>query len=468
MDRSIARGILSQARPIFVGQVAVMLYAVVDTVLTGHASATDLAAMGLGAGVYSSVFVSLLGAINALNPIIAQHHGGRRHLAIGVSYVQGLWLAWLLSIGGGLFLAFPELWLAWIHAPPEVEALVTRYLRVLSLALPAALMFRVISVLNVAVARPQVVMRMQVAGLVLKVLLSYVLIFGRLGMPGLGAVGGALASAIVFWALLVAGWAHTRLDPFYRRFEIHWAGPRGPVLRELIHLGVPIGLSYALEATSFTFITLLVARLGTSVMGGHQVVANLAALCFMVPLSLAVATATLTAHAIGAQDGPRARRTASTGIRIAVIVSASLALAVWTLRGPIVRLYTSDAAVAAVALTLIPYLAAFHVFDALQTGVGFVLRAHKRAVPPTVIYALALWGVGLFGGYHVAFVGLWGPPWGVTGMWLMQSVGLALAGLLLLAFYLWLLRAQDRWAGAARRRPLGGKFESGHPGSDRS
>jgi MATE family multidrug resistance protein len=453
MEPSIARSILSQARPIFVGQVAVMLYAVVDTVLTGHASATDLAAMGLGASVYSSVFVSLLGAINALNPIIAQHHGGRRHVAIGVSYVQGLWLALLLSIGGGLFLAFPDAWLAWIHAPPAVEAMVTRYLRVLSLALPAALMFRVISVLHVAVARPQVVMVMQVSGLALKVLLSYLLIFGGLGLPRLGALGGALASTVVFWALLVVGWAHTRVDRFYRRFEIHRAGPRWSVLRELIRLGIPMGLSYALEATSFTFITLLVARLGTSVMGGHQVVANLAALCFMVPLSLAVATATLTAHAIGAEDASRARRTASTGIRIAVIVSASLALAVWMLRGAIVRLYTSDAAVAAVALTLIPYLAAFHVFDALQTGVGFVLRAHKRAVSPTVIYALALWGVGLFGGYHVAFVGLWSPPWGVSGMWLMQSVGLGLAGVLLLGSYLLLLRTQDRLRGEVPREP---------------
>jgi multidrug resistance protein, MATE family len=453
MEPSIARSILSQARPIFVGQVAVMLYAVVDTVLTGHASATDLAAMGLGASVYSSVFVSLLGAINALNPIIAQHHGGRRHVAIGVSYVQGLWLALLLSIGGGLFLAFPDAWLAWIHAPPAVEAMVTRYLRVLSLALPAALMFRVISVLHVAVARPQVVMVMQVSGLALKVLLSYLLIFGGLGLPRLGALGGALASTVVFWALLVVGWAHTRVDRFYRRFEIHRAGPRWSVLRELIRLGIPMGVSYALEATSFTFITLLVARLGTSVMGGHQVVANLAALCFMVPLSLAVATATLTAHAIGAEDASRARRTASTGIRIAVIVSASLALAVWMLRGAIVRLYTSDAAVAAVALTLIPYLAAFHVFDALQTGVGFVLRAHKRAVSPTVIYALALWGVGLFGGYHVAFVGLWSPPWGVSGMWLMQSVGLGLAGLLLLGCYLLLLRTQDRLRGEIPREP---------------
>ena len=137
-----------------------MLYGVVDTVLTGHASATDLAAMGPGTGVYSSVFVSLLGAINVLNPIIAQHHGRRRHVAIGASHMQGLWLALLLSIAGGLFLVFPEPWLAWIQAPPAVEGLVTRYLRVLSLALPAALMFRAIAALNIAVARPQVVIRM--------------------------------------------------------------------------------------------------------------------------------------------------------------------------------------------------------------------------------------------------------------------------------------------------------------------
>ena len=355
-------------------------------------------------------------------------------------------LALLLSIAGGLFLAFPEPWLGWIHAPSDVEALVTRYLRVLSVALPASLMFRVISALNIAVARPQVVMRMQVAGLALKVVLSYGLIFGALGLPRLGAVGGALASAIVFWALFVAGWAHTRLDPFYRRFTIRGEAPRWSVLREQVQLGIPMGLSYALEATSFTFITLMVARLGTSVMAGHQIAANLAALCFMVPLSLAVATATLTAHAIGAEDAGRTHRTAATGIRIAVIAGASLALAVWTLRHPIVRTYTSDAAVAAVALTLIPYLAAFHVFDALQTAVGFVLRAHKRAVAPTVVYALALWGVCLFGGYQVAFRGVWGPPRGVTGMWLMQSVGLGLAGALLLGFYLWLLRRRTAQA----------------------
>ena len=94
------------------------------------------------------------------------------------------------------------------------------------------------------------------------------------------------------------------------------------------------------------------------------------------------------------------------------------------------------------ALSLIPYLAAFHVFDAIQTVVGFVLRAHKVVIPPTVIYAVALWGVGVFGGYHLAFRGMGGPPWGIAGMWLMQSIALGLAAVLLLGFYSWLLRVR--------------------------
>jgi len=223
---------------------------------------------------------------------------------------------------------------------------------------------------------------------------------------------------------------------FYRRFVIHWAWPRWPMLREILQLGVPMSLSYALEATSFTAMALLAARLGTTVMGGHQVVANLAALCFMLPLSLSVATATLTAQAIGAGDPSRARETALTGLRIGAFVAAATVLTVWTLRGGIIGLYTRDPAVAAAALTLVPYLAAFHFFDALQTVASFVLRAYKLAIAPTAIHATALWGVGVTGGYLVAFGGLWGPPWGIAGMWLMQSVALALAALLLVAVYL--------------------------------
>src|SRR5213595_232817 len=141
-------------------------------------------------------------------------------------------------------------------------------------------MFRAIYSVNTAVSRPHVVMALQVAGLALKVCLNYLLILGGLGLPRLGAVGGAVASAVVFWALFLMGFGYMRKSPFYRRVAIRLAWPQWPVLREILHLGIPMSLSYALEATSFTAITLLAARLGTTVMGGHQVAANLAALCF--------------------------------------------------------------------------------------------------------------------------------------------------------------------------------------------
>jgi MATE family multidrug resistance protein len=441
---SITLGILAQAWPILLGQLASMAYGVIDTIMTGHSSPADLAAMGLGASVYASVFVGLTGVVGALNPIIAHHYGARRVEAIGSSYVQGLWLALLLSTVGIPLLALPELWLTHIDTAPDVKVLVTQYSRLLSLALPASLMFRATYAFNVAVSRPKVMMAVQVVGLVLKVTLNYVLIFGQLGLPKLGAVGCGLASLIVYWALFLIAWTYTHLDTAYRRFAIRLARPRWGALKEQLSLGVPMGLSYALESTSFTFMALLIARLGTSVMGGHQIIANLAAFSYQIPLALSLATATLTAQAIGAGDMERARRAAFTGIRVAVTVASLTAFTFWALRRGIVGLYTDDDAVASVALSLIGYLVGFHVFDALQGITGFVLRAYRIVVVPTLIYGVALWGLGLVGGYLVGFRPVLGGPRGASGMWLMQSVALFLTSLLLLSFYLWVLK-QQRW-----------------------
>jgi MATE family multidrug resistance protein len=416
---------------------------VIDTMMAGHSSPADLAAIGLGASVYSSVFVSLIGVVGALNPIIAHHYGARRDPAIGASYVQGLWLGLMLSLVGIPWLAFPGAWLGYVGAAPDVAALAGRYLRIISAALPAALMFRATYALNVAVSRPKVVMAMQIMGLALKITLNYALIFGRLGAPRLGAVGCAVASLIVHWTLFVMGWAYVHRDRAYARFGVRLDWPRWNLLREHLRLGVPMGLSYTLESTSFTFMAVLIARLGTNVMGGHQIVANLAGVCYQIPLALSLATATVTAQAIGAGDAARARRSAHAGIAIAVTAACVTVLLVWTLRHRIVGFYTADAGVSGVALSLVAYLVTFHAFDALQGITAFVLRAYKLAVAPMVIYAVALWGVGLFGGYVVGFHPVLGGPRGAPGMWLMQTIALALASVLLLGFYRWMLREQS-------------------------
>lgn len=197
--------------------------------------------MGFGASVYASVFMGLTGVISALNPIVAHHYGARRWEAIGRSYVQGLWLALLLSLFGMPLLAFPGPWLGHIQVDPDVKILVTRYLRLLSLALPATLLFRATYAFNVAVSRPKVMMIVQVAGLGLKVGLNYALIFGHFGLPRLGAVGCGLSSLIVWWSLFLMGWTYTHLDPWYRRFAIVLARPRGTPCWSISGWGCPSG-----------------------------------------------------------------------------------------------------------------------------------------------------------------------------------------------------------------------------------
>jgi MATE family multidrug resistance protein len=169
---AIALRILGQAWPVVLGQFAAMAFGVVDTVMTGRSSAADLAAMAIGASVYGSVFMGLMGTVNALNPIVAQEYGARRYEKIGASYAQGLWVALLLAAVGCPVLAFPGLWLDLIGPAPDVRGLVASYLEILALGLPAALMFRAVYALNTAISRPTVTMGIQVAGLAVKIVLN--------------------------------------------------------------------------------------------------------------------------------------------------------------------------------------------------------------------------------------------------------------------------------------------------------
>lgn len=454
----LARAILGLAWPIFIGQLAVMVFAFIDTLMTGHATPADLAAMGVGASVFASVFVLLTGVLNALTPIVGQHFGARRHREAGATLIQGLWLVLLLSAVGMPVLALPQLWLKLVNVPADVEPLVTAYLRTLSLALPAALLFRALYAFNTAVSRPKMVMVLQLGGLALKLLLGELLVFGLLGLPRLGVVGAGLSTLIVFWSMFLAGLVLLRLHGAYREFELHLALPSWTQLKEQLRLGIPMGLSSGLENTSFTLMTLFVAQLGTSVLGGHQIVSNLTALAYQAPLALSIATATLTAQSIGAGNLRRARAIALTGMATCVGLAALTATTVWTARESVVALYTTDAAVASVALSLIGYFAGLHVFDALQGATAAVLRAHRVAVVPVVIYALALWGPGLIGGYLVAFRPIIGRPLGVQGMWLMLALALALTATALVAFYLWFLQREKLGAVPAlsasdRRQP---------------
>ncbi len=104
-----------------------------------------------------------------------------------------------------------------------------------------------------------------------------------------------------------------------------------------------------------------------------------------------------------------------------------ICIVVWFTRQGIVELYTGDAAVARLALELFPILVAFHWFDALQCVATQTLRGYQQTLIPMLIYAFALWGIGVGVGYALAFgtwPTIWAEPLGARGFWYAQAASL--------------------------------------------
>jgi len=444
--------IAALAWPILVGQLAVIANGVIDTAMTSRFSATDLAALALGASIYISVFVGLNGVLQALAPVIGQLFGAKRFDAIGFEIKQGTWLALFLSCIGCLVLLFPQPLLSLAHASPELTAKATLYLRILALALPATLGFRIYGALNTAIARPKMLMVIQLIALLLKVPLNALFIFGGRGLPAFGGPGCAIATAAIAWLSLLVAWTILRTVPFYRTFGLFGTGfvaPHWNTQRALLKLGIPMGLSYLIEVTAFTFMALFIARLGDTAVAGHQITANFATVLYMLPLSIASAAGTLVAQAIGARNMEAARRIGHAGIGLAAALSTAIGGAVWLARDAIVHAYTPNEIIAGAALPLFLFIAFYQLFDAVQVTTAFVLRAYKVAIVPTLMYALALWGIGLGGGYVLGLNPFgWSPvaTRGAAGFWLANSASIALVA----AGLLWYLRVIQRTASQSR------------------
>jgi MATE family multidrug resistance protein len=404
--------------------------------MAGHYGTEDLAAVGIGGAIFFTVFGPLMGVQLALTPIAARLYGAGRRGDIGEQVRQGAWLSLLLAVVAVLVFLFPDPFLALSRPAPEVEAKVRDFLAIMAWGVPTTMLFRTFYGFSTAISRPRAIMVLNLIGLTLKIPLNWMFIYGHFGAPELGASGCALATVMASWLTCLAawGWCATRAD--YRPYGVfaRWSWPRWHDIRALLALGLPIGVTFMVDVTAFTFMSLFIARLGAAVSASHQVAANLAAMCFMLPLSLGNAAGVLVGQAIGARRYATARVTGLTSLALGLLVAVVLSSVIALNAPAIAALYSTDVEVQRVAASLLLFVAGYHLFDAVQAVTVNVLRGYKRAVVPMLIYGVGLWGVGLAGGYALGLtdidlsaLGL-ATPMGAQGFWSGAILGMALSG----------------------------------------
>ena len=463
-----ARGLLAHAFPILIAQLSSIGMMVVDTAVLGHVSPLELAAVAIGGGIHVSVVFALVGILQAVAPVVAHLHGAKRDDEVAGVLQQGFWLALLLTVPGVLFLTHPGAVLGIVEMDAAVDAKVRQYLGLLAWGLPAALCYRTFYAFCNALGKPRVLMGIGLFSLALHAVLAWGLALqGWLGEP-LGVVGCAISNIVIGWLACLSGAAYLAWGPLgrsYRPFS-GWQWPRWTMWRELVRLGLPMGLSNLVEITSFTLVSLFIASLGATVVAGHRIIANISALTYMLPLSLAIATMAAVGQAVGGREethdlalhvrraarvqvvaalGGRERLRAHATIKAGLILAAGLStlagLLLWFATAPLVAAYTDDPAVRAIATSLVIYVAIYQFFDALQTVAGHALRAYRVTFVPMLVQTFCFWGVGLLGGAWLCY--RWQPALGVAGFWLAAVIGLVLAAALLLPLLYQAVKASE-------------------------
>jgi MATE family multidrug resistance protein len=421
------RVLIATALPMATMQVGLMAMGVVDTIMVGHFSAVDLAAVALGNLYVFGCCGFGIGMLMALDPVVAQAVGARDQPAVARGVQRGIVLALLVAVPTTLVFLPSGAILRLLGQPPEVVVRAAVFINLSALSIVPFFAWVVLRQSLQAMGHMRPIVTVIVAANLLNALLCWLFVFGHLGSIR-GAAGAALASVIARWCmalgLLAAAWTDLKpaLQPLRR--EALALGP----LRSMVGLGAPIGAQMVLEFGIFGVVAVLMGRLGTVPIAAHQIAINIASLTFMVPLGISGAAAVLVGRSVGAGEADRARReaVAALGCGVAFMVLSGLVLG--TLPRLLARVYTGDPGVIALAVLLIPIAGVFQVFDGLQVVSIGVLRGVGDTRAPMIVNVLGFWLIGfpvsLWLGFHTEL--------GAPGLWWGFVAGLAAVALFLL------------------------------------
>ncbi len=427
--REDLRVLLRLATPVAVVQIGLMAMGAIDTVMVGRVSATDLAAVAIGNLYFFGIAVFGMGVLYALDPVIAQAVGAGDRVGIARGVQRGGVIATLLSAAAMLLLLPAGPFLTLARQPVEVVPIAHEYAHGLILGMLPFYAFVVLRQSLQAMGRVRpIVITVLVANLV-NVGLNWVLIFGNLGAPAMGAVGSAWGSSLSRWFMLfllvAAAWGELRTSLVPLPPGALACGPRERFLSGAVASATHQWLEFGGCAPA----GLLMGLLGTIAVASHQVALQLAALTFMIPVGVAQATGVVVGQAVGREDPAGARRAVGAGIASASAFMMFTAVLFLTVPDPLARIFSNDATVVAAAAALLPIAGVFQVFDGLQVAAAGALRGIGDTRVPMLLNLLGFWGVGLPTCALLGFRTDLGP----LGVWWGLALGIGVVAVMLVA-----------------------------------
>ncbi|EXF58815.1 MATE efflux family protein [Acinetobacter sp. 1294596] len=416
--------------PILVTQFAQAGLGLIDTIMAGHLSPTDLAAIAVGVGLWIPIMLLFSGIMIATTPLVAEANGARDFNNIPTIARQSLWMAFMLGILAMLVLQLMPFLLPLFGVPENLQPKAGLFLHAIGLGMPAVTMYAALRGYSEALGYPRPVTAISLLALLVLVPLNMIFMYGLGPIPALGSAGCGFATSILQWLMLIALAGYIYKGRAYRKTQVfsQWEKFNPVWAKRILKLGFPIGLAIFFEVSIFSTGAIILSPLGETVVAAHQIAISVTSQLFMIPMSLAIALTIRVGMYYGEKNWHAMRKVQHLGLITATVFAVLTMLVMWIFRSEIVAVYTRDLAVTHMALYLILFAIAYQLMDAWQVSAAGCLRGMQDTKGPMWITLLAYWVIAFPVGIYLArFTSM-----GAAGVWTGLIVGLSVACVLLL------------------------------------
>ena len=441
------QAILRISGPLAAAYLAEIAMGITDMLFVGRLGSVELAAVGLASSVLFELLIVAVSVVSIVAVLAAEARGAGSSEGVRRAVRQGFLIALVLGVPGTIVGWNLAPLLAMTGQDPRVIVFADAYLHAAAWTIIPYLLFVVLRSFVAALSRAGSIMVVTVTAIGVNALLTYGLVFGKLGLPALGVAGAGWATTITVWLMLAALVLHTGTSRYFRPFRLYAAGLAfdGSVFREMLRLGAPVAGITLVEGGLFAAVSIVMGILGASWLAANQIMINVLGVGFVVALAIGEACGVRVSHGAGAGAGAGkphdVRRSAVVGVGLGSVVMILFAGLLWLFPRQIVSVFLDpgDAAnteVVAYAVVLAGIAAVFQVFDGLQAIATRALRGMKDTLVPMWIASIGYWVLGAAGGWVLCFP----LGYGARGLWWGLALGLIVTAVALV----WRLMARTR------------------------
>lgn len=365
---------------------------------------------------YKSIIIGLSGSIETLG---SQHNGAKNYREVGLTLNRALLILSITCIPCYLTWHYSGEFFTLMKIEPEVCLVIKDYLTIRAWEMP----FGVLQIsfekflMSLGVMHPPMYgeAHFNLSLLTLNILFRY----GGFGF-GYKGLGYAWVLSVIagFGTTLAMAIHHPHVQRCLQPFVLSTILDV-PKLWEFISLGLPGMLMLLSEWWAFEILSIFAGLLGTPEVAAQTIILQTAALAYMVPLGIGIATASLVGNALGANKRQLAIEIAELAFKVVVTIELFLGLIIWLFGGYFVQLFTDETDVLIISKSVMGFLSFFVLADGCNAVASGVLRGTGKQNVGAVTNVISYYCFGL----PLAWLLCFNANWGVAGLMMGLSLG---------------------------------------------